>query len=65
MKNCRLAFAALTLTGVLVTTAAEARPDLRQMSCSQAQNMVRQHGAVVFHDGSVHLFDVRLKPQLL
>ncbi|WP_299481665.1 hypothetical protein [uncultured Roseibium sp.] len=51
MKNCRLAFAALTLTGVLVTTAAEARPDLRQMSCSQAQNMVRQHGAVVFTTG--------------
>ncbi len=34
-----------------VSSPAEARPDLRKLSCSQAQNMVRQNGAVVFTTG--------------
>lgn len=51
MKKGRLATAMFALAGVVFTTAAEARPDLRQMSCKQAQNMVRQHGSVVFTTG--------------
>lgn len=51
MKKYRLATVALMLGSILMATAAEARPDLRQMSCQQAQNMVRQHGAVVFTTG--------------
>ncbi|MCX2722419.1 hypothetical protein [Roseibium salinum] len=44
--------AALVLAGMGVTTAADAaRPDLRQMTCAQAQEMVRRHGAVVFTTG--------------
>lgn len=31
--------------------AAAARPDLRKMTCAQAQDLVRQHGAVVFTTG--------------
>ena len=46
MKNYGRATAALMLASIFMATAAEARPDLRQMSCQQAQNMVRQHGAV-------------------
>ncbi len=51
MNTRRLFAAALTLAGVSLATAAEARPDLRRMSCAQAQDLVRQHGAVVFTTG--------------
>ncbi|WP_305988638.1 hypothetical protein [Roseibium sp. MMSF_3544] len=51
MKNRQFATAAFVLGSLFLTTAAEARPDLRQMSCNQAQNLVRQHGAVVFTTG--------------
>lgn len=47
MKLCTTML--IALTGL--TVAAEARPDLRQMSCAQAQSLVRQHGAVVFTTG--------------
>ncbi|MEL7524828.1 MAG: hypothetical protein AAFN16_03590 [Pseudomonadota bacterium] len=51
MKNRRLAIAAVLLGSLVWTSAAQARPDLRQMSCRQAQNMVKQHGSVVFTTG--------------
>ena len=51
MKPCRLATVTLMLGSIFLSTAAEARPDLRQMSCRQAQNLVLQHGAVVFTTG--------------
>ncbi|TYC56307.1 hypothetical protein FMN50_10315 [Rhodobacterales bacterium] len=43
--------ATLALSAIAFSTAAQARPDLRTMTCRQAQNMVRQHGAVVFTTG--------------
>lgn len=49
-----LPLAALMAFGV--ATIAEARPDLRKMTCAQAQNMVRKHGAVVFTTGP-HTYD--------
>ncbi|MTI44156.1 hypothetical protein JM93_04174 [Roseibium hamelinense] len=42
-----LAIAALSASATTVL----ARPDLRQMTCAQAQQMVRQQGAVVFTTG--------------
>ncbi|AMN53196.1 MULTISPECIES: hypothetical protein [Stappiaceae] len=51
MRKMLLCAAALALPGLVMSTAAEARPDLRKMTCAQAQNMVRQHGAVVFTTG--------------
>jgi hypothetical protein len=51
MQRSKIVAAVLCLAGISITTAAEARPDLRKMTCSQAQNMVRQHGAVVFTTG--------------
>ena len=51
MKRIHLFTAALALGSIALTTAAQARPDLRQMTCQQAQNLVRQHGAVVFTTG--------------
>ncbi|MBN9670925.1 hypothetical protein [Roseibium aggregatum] len=56
MRIRHLATATLALAGVALTTAAEAaRPDLRRMTCAQAQNLVRQHGALVFTTGQ-HTF---------
>ena len=47
--------AALILAGAAMTmpaiSTAEARPDLRKMSCAQAQEMVRRNGSVVFTTG--------------
>ncbi|NBN63897.1 hypothetical protein GWI72_04560 [Microvirga tunisiensis] len=42
--------AALLVAAALVT-AAEARPDLRQMTCQQAQQTLARNGAVVFTTG--------------
>lgn len=36
---------------VAITQTALARPDLRQMTCAQAQNMVQRNGSVVFTTG--------------
>ncbi|WP_417671520.1 hypothetical protein [Roseibium sp.] len=45
--------AVLTLASVSWTsTPADARPDLRKMTCVQAQNMVRRNGSVVFTTGT-------------
>lgn len=51
MRKSNLITMALVVAGLGISTAAQARPDLRQMTCAQAQNMVRQHGAVVFTTG--------------
>lgn len=51
MLKRRILAASLTLAALMTATVAEARPDLRQMTCAQAQNLVRQHGAVVFTTG--------------
>jgi len=54
MRKRHLFTAAIVLAGLASSGAAEAanrRPDLRQMTCAQAQNLVRQHGAVVFTTG--------------
>ncbi|WP_298820276.1 hypothetical protein [uncultured Roseibium sp.] len=51
MRKGKLLSATLALAGICMATAAEARPDLRQMTCAQAQNMVVRHGAVVFTTG--------------
>lgn len=51
MRRFQTFSAAVLLTGLAMTSAAEARPDLRQMTCAQAQQMVLQHGAVVFTTG--------------
>ncbi len=51
MRKCHLITASLALAGTLVATSAEARPDLRTMTCAQAQNLVQRHGAVVFTTG--------------
>lgn len=51
MQMRHILIATLALAGVTSATAAQARPDLRTMTCQQAQNMVRQHGAVVFTTG--------------
>lgn len=51
MQKRTLVAAVLALAGMALATAAEARPDLRQLTCRQAQNMVLQHGAVVFTTG--------------
>lgn len=40
------ALALISLVGI-----AEARPDLRKMTCAQAQDMVQRRGAVVFTTG--------------
>ena len=49
-KICAVA-AATGIIAFSMTTAAQARPDLRKMTCAQAQQMVLQHGAVVFTTG--------------
>ncbi|WP_428650728.1 hypothetical protein [Roseibium sp.] len=51
MRKSHLMTAAVALAGIFLTSAAQARPDLRQMTCAQAQNLVQQHGAVVFTTG--------------
>jgi len=51
MRKSHLFTTALALAGLCLATAAQARPDLRTMTCAQAQNLVRQHGAVVFTTG--------------
>jgi len=51
MKKIAKIVSITTLAVVSLSAAAQARPDLRQMSCSQAQNMVYQYGAVVFTTG--------------
>jgi hypothetical protein len=50
LKN-HLVATTIVLAGLGMSTAAEARPDLRQMTCAQAQSLVLQHGAVVFTTG--------------
>ncbi|MFD1696893.1 hypothetical protein [Roseibium aestuarii] len=45
----RFGAAALLAAAALVSvTSAQARPDLRQLTCAKAQDMVRQNGHVVF-----------------
>ena len=51
MRNIQAAAAALGFAALAIATPAEARPDLRKMTCAQAQQMVLQHGAVVFTTG--------------
>ncbi|MHA7772432.1 hypothetical protein [Roseibium sp. M-1] len=53
MRKNHLLTAAFVFAGIVASGAAEAsnRPDLRKMTCAQAQNLVRQHGAVVFTTG--------------
>ena len=51
MRKNHLVAMAIALAGLGMSTAADARPDLRQMTCAQAQSLVRQHGAVVFTTG--------------
>ncbi|ADZ70211.1 hypothetical protein [Polymorphum gilvum] len=48
-RTARATLVAVAL--VALAGAAEARPDLRQMTCAQAQAMVQRHGAVVFTTG--------------
>ncbi|MBD8875398.1 hypothetical protein [Roseibium polysiphoniae] len=49
----RAGVAALSMAALLVVgTAAEARPDLRKMTCGQAQAMVKRNGGVVFTTGT-------------
>ncbi|ASP33134.1 hypothetical protein [Labrenzia sp. VG12] len=51
MRKFLTCSAAGLFAGLAMTSVAEARPDLRQMTCAQAQQMVLQHGAVVFTTG--------------
>jgi hypothetical protein len=54
MWNKKFVAVAFAFAGLTMTTAADAqnrRPDVRQMTCAQAQQMVLQHGAVVFTTG--------------
>ncbi|POF31522.1 hypothetical protein [Roseibium marinum] len=51
MRKYRLFIAALALASTCQPGAAQQRPDLRTMTCGQAQSLVRQHGAVVFTTG--------------
>lgn len=51
MRKTSLLAATTVIAAAALTTAAEARPDLRKMTCAQAQQMVAQHGAVVFTTG--------------
>lgn len=51
MSKRTKALAFLCLSSIFLATTAEARPDLRKMTCAKAQNLVRQHGAVVFTTG--------------
>jgi hypothetical protein len=43
---------AAVLASVLFATTAQARPDLRKITCAQAQQMVKRHGGVVFTTGA-------------
>ncbi|GAA0771932.1 hypothetical protein E1180_04185 [Roseibium denhamense] len=51
MRKPALFLTTLACASAIALSAAAARPDLRQMSCAAAQEMVRQHGAVVFTTG--------------
>ncbi|EEE44693.2 hypothetical protein [Roseibium alexandrii] len=51
MKLSVLLIPAAVLSLLTAANVAEARPDLRQMTCAQAQNMVQKTGAVVFTTG--------------
>jgi len=52
MKRTRIFLANIAASlFVLLPIAAEARPDVRKLSCAKAQAMVRQNGAVVFTTG--------------
>ena len=51
MARTKVTTLALALSMLAVSTAAEARPDLRTMTCAKAQAMVKQRGAVVFTTG--------------
>ncbi|MEP3047651.1 MAG: hypothetical protein ABJL55_11965 [Roseibium sp.] len=57
MSNGLKTLALAGLSSFFLITTAEARPDLRKISCSKAQNLVRQHGAVVFTTGR-HTFSM-------
>ncbi len=48
--------AAMGMALVATTVTAAARPDLRQMTCAQAQAMVKRDGAVVFTTGQYTYF---------
>lgn len=47
----RSLLAAIVLLSAFAAPALAARPDLRQMSCAQAQEMIRRNGAVVATTG--------------
>lgn len=49
-KNAPI-IAAAAIATMVFTTAAQARPDLRNMTCAQAQQMVKRLGGVVFTTG--------------
>ncbi|QDG77120.1 hypothetical protein [Labrenzia sp. PHM005] len=51
MKSHNLLIPAVIASAFAIATPAEARPDLRKMTCAQAQQLVLQHGAVVFTTG--------------
>ncbi|WP_420414742.1 hypothetical protein [Roseibium sp.] len=51
MKPHVLLIPAAIASAFAIATPAEARPDLRKMTCAQAQHLVLQHGAVVFTTG--------------
>lgn len=50
-KNWHLLMAALAVSPLIAAPVQAARPDLRQMSCAQAQELVRRSGAIVMTTG--------------
>ena len=51
MSNSAKIFPLAAISAFLLAGVAEARPDLRQMTCAQARQMVQRQGAVVFTTG--------------
>lgn len=51
LRLIAVALAGLALTASLPRQAEAQRPDLRRMSCAQAQSLVARHGAVVMTTG--------------
>lgn len=47
-KRVMSRMALAVLASLMVVGTAQARPDLRKMTCAQAQNMVKKNGQVVF-----------------
>lgn len=51
MKRVFLTLCTLSLAVILTTSAAQARPDTRKMSCRDAQNLVLRSGGIVLTTG--------------